>query len=120
MSARIHRRAAERADACKFHYIKCKQSLHLTDASDTIAAMAKSRTSRDPSQGVRKPKTEQRTYRFNAELFTEFEDDCARHLRNPRLVMEALIRHWLTADAKLKGEIAEKHRAWAGNQANEE
>ena len=47
---------------------------------------------RDASKGVRKPKTEQRTYRFNAQLWADFEEDCARHLRNPRLVVEALVR----------------------------
>lgn len=82
--------------------------------------MASGRTSRDPSKGLRKPKTEQRTYRFNAELFTAFEDDCARHLRNPRLVMEALIRHWLDADPKLQAQIAEQHQKWAGGAGGDD
>lgn len=75
---------------------------------------------RDVSKGVRKPKTEQRTYRFNAQLWADFEKDCARHLRNPRLVVEALVRHWLDADDKAKGVIAERHEEWSGGGGSDD
>jgi hypothetical protein len=54
--------------------------------------------------------TEQRTYRFNRELFAEFEYDCARHLSNPKLVIEALILHWLESKPNARSTIAERHR----------
>jgi hypothetical protein len=69
---------------------------------------------------MRKPKTEQRTYRFHAKLWTDFEEDCARHLRNPRLVIEALVRHWLDTDDKSKTEIAQHHQKWAGGESGDE
>jgi hypothetical protein len=75
---------------------------------------------RDLSKGVRKPKTEQRTYRFNAQLWADFEKDCARHLRNPRLVIEALVRHWLDADDKDRSAIAQRHEEWSGGSDGEE
>jgi hypothetical protein len=52
-----------------------------------------------------------RAYRFDAQLFERFEADCARHLRNPRAVLEALVAHWLRADAKRRDMIAEEHVA---------
>jgi hypothetical protein len=82
--------------------------------------MAAARSSRDESKGMRKPKTEQRTYRFNAELWTDFEEDCARHLRNPRLVVEALVRHWLDTDDKSRTAIAQHHQKWAGGVPGDE
>ena len=82
--------------------------------------MAAGRSSRDASKGIRKPKTEQRTYRFNAQLWADFEADCARHLRNPRLVVEALVRHWLDTDDKVKGGIAQRHQQWTGGAGTEE
>ena len=57
-----------------------------------------------------KPLTVQRTYRFNTELFESFEEDCARHLANPKLVLEALILHWLEGDVKTRSTIAMRHR----------
>lgn len=75
---------------------------------------------RDVSKGIRKPKTEQRTYRFNAQLWADFEKDCARHLRNPRLVVEALVRHWLDADDKAKANIAERHQEWSGGAGSDD
>jgi hypothetical protein len=56
------------------------------------------------SKGLCKRETAQRTYRFNAELWTEFEVDCKLNLRNPRLVVEALVRYWL--DVKTSEFIA--------------
>jgi hypothetical protein len=69
---------------------------------------------RDASKGVRKPKTEQRTYRFNAQLWEDFERDCARHLRNPRLVVEALVRNWLDTDDKGRTAIAQHYEQSSG------
>ena len=62
------------------------------------------------AKNVGKPLTSQRTYRFNTELFESFEEDCARHLANPKLVLEALILHWLEGDAKTRSTIAMRHR----------
>ena len=72
--------------------------------------MAKRNKPVKTAKGVGKPLTVQRTYRFNTELFESFEEDCARHLANPKLVMEALILHWLEGDAKTRGAIALRHR----------
>jgi hypothetical protein len=62
------------------------------------------------SQGLYKPKTEQHTYRFNAELWAEFEADCDLNLRNVRLVVEALARYWLDAGPKTREFIARHQR----------
>lgn len=61
------------------------------------------------SQGCYKPKTAQHTYRFNAKLWAEFEAECGRNLRNVRLVVEALVRHWLDAGPETKEAIARHH-----------
>ena len=66
-----------------------------------------------------KPLTSQRTYRFNTELFESFEEDCARHLANPKLVLEALILHWLEQSADARGSIAMRHRERFGSAAGE-
>ncbi len=73
-----------------------------------------------PMESARKPPTSQRTYRFNTELFDSFEEDCARHLANPKLVLEALILHWLEQSADARGSIAMRHRERFGNAAGEE
>jgi Fe-S-cluster formation regulator IscX/YfhJ len=57
-----------------------------------------------------KPKTIQRTYRFDTKVFEAFEDDCAQHLSNPKRVIEALILFWLEADPKVRGAMAQEHR----------
>jgi len=57
-----------------------------------------------------KPRTVQRTYRFDTKLFEAFEDDCAQHLSNPKRVIEALILHWLDADPNARAAMAQKHR----------
>ena len=82
--------------------------------------MSTTRRSRGESKGVRKPKTEQRTYRFNAQLWSDFEEDCARHLRNPRLVVEALVRHWLDTDDKSRTSMAEHYQKSTGVAAGDE
>jgi len=61
-----------------------------------------------------KPKTIQRTYRFDTKLFEAFEDDCARHLSNPKRVIEAIILHWLDADPEARSAIAQEHRRRVG------
>lgn len=67
-----------------------------------------------------KPLTSQRTYRFNTELFESFEEDCARHLANPKLVLEALILHWMDGDSKTRSAIAMRHRQRFGNTGSED
>jgi hypothetical protein len=67
-----------------------------------------------------KPLTSQRTYRFNTELFESFEEDCARHLANPKLVLEALILYWLEGDSKTRSAIAMRHRQRFGNTGSED
>jgi hypothetical protein len=56
------------------------------------------------------PKTVQRTYRFDTKVFEAFEEDCARHLSNPKRVIEAMILHWLSAGADARAAMAKKHR----------
>jgi hypothetical protein len=63
---------------------------------------------------------EQRTYRFNKQLFRQFEDDCARHLSNPKLVLEALILHWLEAKQGVRTAISERHRDRFGVTSGED
>ena len=63
---------------------------------------------------------EQRTYRFNKQLFGKFEDDCARHLSNPKLVIEALILHWLEFKSSIRLAIAEQHRERFGLTGGED
>jgi hypothetical protein len=63
---------------------------------------------------------EQRTYRFNKQLFGKFEDDCARHLSNPKLVIEALVLHWLEAKTSVRSAIAERHRERFGITGGED
>jgi hypothetical protein len=58
------------------------------------------------SQDRCKREAVQRTYRFNAELWVEFEVDCKLNLRNPRLVVEALVHYWLDAVPKTSEFIA--------------
>ena len=53
---------------------------------------------------------EQRSYRFNKRLFAKFEHDCAKNLANPKLVIEALILHWLESKTGVRAAIAERHR----------
>jgi hypothetical protein len=63
---------------------------------------------------------EQRTYRFNKQLFGKFEDDCARHLSNPKLVIEALVLYWLESKSGIRSTIAERHRERFGITGGEE
>ena len=61
-----------------------------------------------------KPKTVQRTYRFDTALFEAFEEDCAQRLSNPKRVLEALILHWLDAGTDARAAMAHKHREKIG------
>ena len=81
--------------------------------------MAKQSKPSKSSELARKPPTMQRTYRFNTQLFESFEEDCARHLANPKLVLEALILHWLEQGADARGGIAMRHRERFGNVTGE-
>jgi hypothetical protein len=72
--------------------------------------MATSRSSRSNSKPDTSPKTVQRTYRFDNKTFAAFEEDCARHLSNPKRVIEALILHWLNASSDARASMAKIHR----------
>nr|AQQ74845.1 hypothetical protein [uncultured bacterium] len=63
----------------------------------------------------RKSPSVQRTYRFDTKTFEAFEEDCARHLSNPKRVIEALILHWLDAGTDARAAMAQKHRARIGS-----
>ena len=82
--------------------------------------MAKQSKSAKSSELARKPLTMQRTYRFNTQLFESFEEDCARHLANPKLVLEALILHWLEGEASSRSTIAMRHRQRFGHTGSED
>ena len=66
------------------------------------------------------PKTVQRTYRFNTQVFDAFEEDCAAHLSNPKRVIEALILHWLDADPRERTAMAHKHRERIGSASRDD
>ena len=76
--------------------------------------MANSRSSRGTSKPELKSKTVQRTYRFDTKVFAAFEEDCARHLSNPKRVIEALILHWLDAGPDARAIMAKTHREKIG------
>ena len=82
--------------------------------------MAKGKSATRPSKPADKPKTLQRTYRFNTKLFEAFEDDCATHLSNPKRVIEALILHWLDADKDDRAAMAHKHRERIGSASRDD
>jgi hypothetical protein len=81
--------------------------LHTIVIGDRLIGMAKGKSI--PKMAA-KPRTVQRTYRFDTKLFEAFEDDCAQHLSNPKRVIEALILHWLDADPNARAVMAQKHR----------
>jgi hypothetical protein len=82
--------------------------------------MASPRSNRSASKQEPKPKTVQRTYRFDTKLFEAFEDDCATHLANPKRVIEALILHWLDASRDERAAMAHKHRERIGSGSRDE
>jgi hypothetical protein len=82
--------------------------------------MATPRTIRSGSKQLPKPRTVQRTYRFDTKLFEGFEDDCATHLANPKRVIEAMILHWLDANRDERAAMALKHRERIGCTSHDE
>jgi hypothetical protein len=66
-----------------------------------------------------KSRTVQRTYRFDTKVFEAFEEDCARHLSNPKRVIEAMILHWLDAGSDARAAMAKKHRDQIGMSRDE-
>ena len=72
--------------------------------------MANPRSPRSASKTEPKTRTVQRTYRFDTKVFEAFEEDCARHLSNPKRVIEALILHWLDAKPEARVAMAKTHR----------
>ncbi len=85
-----------------------QSALHTDVLDDTFACMARNKPTSPRASG--KAKTIQRTYRFDTKLFDTFEDDCARHLSNPKRVIEAAIIHWLGANPETRATMAQKHR----------
>ena len=83
-------------------------------------SMANPRSNRGASKQEPKPRTVQRTYRFDTKLFEAFEDDCATHLANPKRVLEALILHWLDASSEERAAMAHKHRERIGSALRDE
>ena len=90
---------------------------HTNELIANICGMAKRKSNVKPSE---KLKTVQRTYRFDTAVFEAFEEDCARHLSNPKRVIEALILHWLDADPKVRTAMAQKHRDKIGASTRDE
>ena len=82
--------------------------------------MVNPRSNRSASKQEPKPKSVQRTYRFDTRLFEAFEDDCATHLANPKRVIEALILHWLDAGVEERAAMAHKHRERIGSASRDE
>ena len=85
-----------------------------------LPVMANPRSNRGASKQEPKPKSVQRTYRFETKLFEAFEDDCATHLANPKRVIEALILHWLDAGVEARAAMAHKHRERIGSASRDE
>jgi hypothetical protein len=83
----------------------------------TIEIMPRGNPKAKPTE---KPKTIQRTYRFDTKVFEAFEDDCAQHLSNPKRVIEAMIIFWLEADPKVRGAMAQEHRRRIGAASEED
>jgi hypothetical protein len=81
--------------------------------------MANPRSTRGTSKQEPKPKTVQRTYRFDTKVFEAFEEDCARHLSNPKRVIEAMILYWLDAGPDARATMAKKHRDEIGMSRDE-
>ena len=88
--------------------------------------MAKKKTStrgsasRKPPEAktaVKKTPTVQRTYRFDTDLYERFEEDCAKNLANPKLVIEAALMYYLDADLELRQQIAQHHREQCGTSS---
>jgi hypothetical protein len=94
-----------------FDFIEVFDALHTNGTLVRLHNMARNKSNPKPSD---KPKTVQRTYRFDTKLFEAFEEDCARHLSNPKRVIEAAILHWLDAGPDTRAAMAKKHREQIG------
>jgi hypothetical protein len=82
--------------------------------------MAKAKSASRSPKLDDKPKTIQRTYRFDTKLFEAFEDDCATHLANPKRVIEAVILYWLDAGRDERAAMAHKHRERIGSGSRDQ
>jgi len=90
--------------------------LHTNGVLVKLRSMARNKSNPKPSD---QPKTVQRTYRFDTKVFEAFEEDCARHLSNPKRVIEAMILHWLDAGPDARAAMAKKHRDQIGTSRDE-
>ncbi len=79
--------------------------------------MAKAKST---TRSAGKPRTVQRTYRFDTALFEALEEDCAQRLSNPKRVIEAMIIHWLDAGPDVRRAMAQKHRDTIGAASHDE
>lgn len=91
-------------------------NLNTTGQLGKLHNMARNKSNAKPSD---QPKTVQRTYRFDTKVFEAFEEDCARHLSNPKRVIEAMILHWLDAGPDARAAMAKKHRDKIGMSRDE-
>lgn len=96
------------------------ETLHTIAFFVILLIMAIPRSGRGTSKHDPKPRTVQRTYRFDTKLFEAFEDDCATHLANPKRVIEALILYWLAANPEDRAAMARKHREQIGSLSRDE
>ena len=76
--------------------------------------MAKKKSIRNERPVGSKTPTVQRTYRFDTDLVERFEEDCAKNLANPKLVIEAALLYYLDSDLELRHQIAQNHREQFG------
>lgn len=100
--------------------IWCKRlfnNLYTKKVPGIMLRMARGRSIAKTSE---RPKTVQRTYRFDTKTFEAFEEDCARHLANPKRVIEALILHWLNAGPDERASMAKVHRERIGASSHDE
>ena len=72
------------------------------------------------AKAAAKPRTVQRTYRFDTALFEAFEEDCARTLSNPKRVLEALVIYWMAAGPEARLAMAQKHRDSIGASSRDD
>lgn len=77
---------------------------------------SKARSSGDSGGSGGKADTIVRTYRFQRPLYDEFEEFCARHLMNPKLVIEASILHFMEASAEDRAAISARHLEAVGRE----
>lgn len=98
-------------------FIALFDDLHTAATMDIFRNMAKSKRRENLPE---RPKTLQRTYRFDTKVFEAFEEDCARHLSNPKRVIEALILHWLDSGPDARAAMAKTHRERIGASSRDD